>query len=415
MEEMMTDPAKTATAEAHRDTTTNSWPLQPRGRLLLGPGPSNLHPRVQEALSKPLVGHLDPQFLGVMDEMQEMLRRTFLTANELTLAVSGTGSAGMEAILTNLVEPGDQVLVCVNGLFGGRMSDIVERIGGVLHRIDRSWGEVFEPAEVLDALERHPEVRLVAIVHAETSTGAHQPLVEIGRICRERGVLFVVDAVTSLGGAELRVDDWHIDACYSGSQKCLSCPPGLAPVTLGPRAVDKLQQRSSKIVSWYFDFTLIQSYWSGSRRSYHHTAPIAMNYALHQALALVLEEGLERRWQRHLRHSHALMSGLGALGLSPFAQKGHRLPMLNAVRVPPEWDEGAIRNELLRNHDIEIGGGLGSVAGSIWRIGLMGESARRENVMRVLSTLEEVLFRRRYRSAIGAGLEAAATSYDRAS
>jgi alanine-glyoxylate transaminase/serine-glyoxylate transaminase/serine-pyruvate transaminase len=370
---------------------------------------------VQEALSKPLVGHLDPQFLEVMDQVQEMLRRTFLTANELTLAVSGTGSAGMEAILTNLVEPRDQVLVCVNGLFGERMSDIVERIGGALHRIDRPWGEVFEPPEVLDALERHPEVRLVAIVHAETSTGAHQPLVEIGRICRERGVLLVVDAVTSLGGTELRVDDWHIDACYSGSQKCLSCPPGLAPVTVGPRAVEKLQQRSAKIASWYLDFSLIQSYWSGSRRSYHHTAPIAMNYALHQALAVVLEEGLERRWHRHLRHSRALMSGLRALGLEPFAQEGYRLPMLNAVRVSPEWDEGAIRNELLQSHDIEIGGGLGSVAGSIWRIGLMGESARRTSVMRLLSALEEVLFRRGYRRAIGAGLEAATKSYDPAS
>jgi alanine-glyoxylate transaminase/serine-glyoxylate transaminase/serine-pyruvate transaminase len=415
MEETMTNPAKTVLAEADLETTPDIWSLQPRARLLLGPGPSNLHPRVQEALSKPLVGHLDPQFLGVMDEVQEMLRRTFLTANELTLAVSGTGSAGMEAVLTNLVEPGDQVLVCVNGLFGGRMSDIVERIGGVLHRIDRPWGEVFEPAEVLGALDRHPEVRLVAIVHAETSTGAHQPLVEIGGICRERGILLVVDAVTSLGGAELRVDDWHIDACYSGSQKCLSCPPGLAPVTLGPRAVEKLQQRSSKILSWYLDFTLIQSYWSESRRSYHHTAPIAMTYALHQALALVLEEGIERRWQRHIRHSRALMNGLHALGLAPFAQEGHRLPMLNAVRVPPQWDEGAIRNELLLKHDIEIGGGLGSLAGSIWRIGLMGESARWESVLRLLSALEEVLFRRRYRPAIGAGLEAAATNYDRAS
>ncbi len=385
--------------------------LHPRGRLLLGPGPSSVHPRVYEALAKPLVGHLDPQFLEIMNALQRRLRRVFRTENRLTIAVSGTGSAGMEAALVNLVEPGDEVLVCVNGVFGTRMADIVERIGGRLRRIDRPWGEVFDPQEIADALDRHPGVRLVAIVHAETSTGAHQPLADLGALCRERDKLFLVDAVTSLAGAELAVDDWRIDACYSGTQKCLSCPPGLAPVTFGPRAVEKLKSRERPCVSWYLDVSMIEKYWSEGQRTYHHTAPISMNYALHAALGLVLEEGLEARHERHRRHSPALMAGLAALGFTPFAQEGRRLPMLNAVRLPAGVEEAPVRRELLETYDVEIGGGLGELAGKLWRIGLMGESARRSSVIRLLSAVEEILFRRGVTSRAGAALEAASRAY----
>ena len=407
----MTITAK-APPDSSRSMTSVRPVLQPRARLLLGPGPSNVHPAVTEALGKPLVGHLDPQFLQIMDEVQEMLRAVFLTDNRLTIAVSGTGSAGMESTLVNLIEPGDEVLVCVNGIFGQRMSDIVGRCGGALHRLDRPWGEVFEPGEIAAALDRYPQTKLIALVHAETSTGAHQPLEEIGAICRDRETLFLVDAVTSLGGAELRVDDWHIDACYSGTQKCLSCPPGLAPVTVGSRALAKLERRTSPVSSWYLDFSMIRNYWSDGTRAYHHTAPIAMNYALHSALGLVLEEGLDKRWRRHRRQSRALMAGLQALGFRPFAAEGHRLPMLNSVLLPEGVDDAAVRTELLSTYDIEIGGGLGELAGRVWRIGLMGESARRGNVLALLTALEEILRRRGDTSLIGRGLEAAAAAYE---
>ena len=378
----------------------------------MGPGPSCVHPRVYEALSKPLIGHLDPQFLGVMDELQAMLRQVFVTENPLTVAISGTGSAGMEATLTNLIEPGDEVLVCVNGVFGNRMADIVERLGGILHRLDRPWGEVFDPAEIETELASNPRIGLVAIVHAETSTGAWQPLEDLGRICRTHDALLVVDAVTSLGGLELRVDDWLIDACYSGTQKCLSCPPGLAPVTLGPRAVAKLDARSTRVASWYLDLTMIRSYWSDRQRSYHHTAPISMNYALHQALALVLEEGLETRFERHRVNSQALTAGLQALGCAPFGTHGHRLPMLNAVRIPAGIEDALLRRELLNDYDIEIGGGLGDLAGSVWRVGLMGESCRKASVLALVAALEEIFKRRDPKRPVGLGLAAAFRSYD---
>ena len=332
-------------------------------RILLGPGPSMVHPRVYEAIGRPIVGHLDPLFLELMTQVQQRLREIFRTDNQMTIAISGTGSAGMEAAFVNLVEPGDEVLVCVNGVFGNRMSDIVGRLGGELHRIDRPWGEVFDPQEIETALDRWPRTKLVAIVHAETSTGAWQPLLDIGRICRERDCLLIVDAVTSLAGVELEIDDWRIDACYSGTQKCLSCPPGLAPLTVGPRAVEKLRQRKAKVASWYLDLTMIQQYWAERQRTYHHTAPISMNYALHEALALILEEGLEPRFSRHRLHSAALMAGLEAFGFEPAAQEGHRLPVLNAVLVPDGIDEAAVRRQLLDDHNIEIGGGLGELAG----------------------------------------------------
>ena len=372
------------------ETSPTVVELPPR-RVLLGPGPSMVHPRVYEALGRPLVGHLDPVFLELMTQVQQRLREVFCTENQLTIAVSGTGSAGMEAAFVNLVEPDDEVLVCVNGVFGTRMSDIVGRTGGILHRIDRPWGEVFDPQEIEEALDRWPETRVVAIVHAETSTGACQPLVDIGRLCRDRDCLLIVDAVTSLAGIELKVDDWLIDACYSGTQKCLSCPPGLSPLTLGPRAVERLGNRQSKVQSWYLDLTMIQQYWTERQRTYHHTAPISMSYALHEALALVLEEGLEPRYERHRRHSRALMAGLQQLGFSPAAQEGHRLPVLNAVRVPDGIDEAQVRRRLLDQYNIEIGGGLGELAGKVWRIGLMGESARRDHVNALLVALGELL------------------------
>jgi alanine-glyoxylate transaminase/serine-glyoxylate transaminase/serine-pyruvate transaminase len=355
-----------------------------------------------------MVGHLDPQFLGIMDNIQKMLRRLFRTENRLTIAVSGTGSAGMESAFVNVVEPGDEVLVCVNGVFGNRMSDIVERIGGVLHRIDRPWGEVFELSEIEDALASHPEVKAVAIVHAETSTGALQPLEEIGRLCRSSGRLFLVDCVTSLGGERFETDEWNVDVAYSGTQKCLSCPPGLAPVTFSERAVEKLKGRESKVVSWYLDLSMIEKYWTDGERAYHHTAPISMNYALHEALCLVHEEGLEARWERHRRNSSALVAGLEALGFRLFAQEGHRLPMLNAVWIPEGVDDAGFRKALLEDYDIEIGGGLGEVAGKIWRIGLMGEASSRESIMTFLGALEALLQKSGCLESPGAGLEAAA-------
>jgi alanine-glyoxylate transaminase/serine-glyoxylate transaminase/serine-pyruvate transaminase len=363
---------------------------------------------VLEALSKPLVGHLDPQFLEIMNEIQASLRHVFRTENTLTIAISGTGSAGMEAAFVNCVEPGDEVLVCVNGVFGNRMSDIVERIGGVLHRLDRPWGEVFDPEEIDRAVAAHPAIKLVAIVHAETSTGALQPLEEIGRACRESGRLLLVDCVTSLGGTPVEVDAWGIDVAYSGTQKCLSCPPGLAPVTFSERAMAKLRSRSSKVVSWYLDLSMIEKYWAEGTRAYHHTAPISMNYALHQALALVEEEGLEVRHQRHRDNSRVLVAGLEGLGFRLFAAEGRRLPMLNAVWIPEGVDDAKFRRALLDEHNIEIGGGLGEVAGRIWRVGLMGESCRREHVIRFIGALEELLYRAGVTKTVGAGLAAAA-------
>jgi alanine-glyoxylate transaminase/serine-glyoxylate transaminase/serine-pyruvate transaminase len=386
---------------------TNSAP--PR-RILLGPGPSNVHPRVLAAMAQPLVGHLDPVFIDMMEETKRLLRKTFRTTNQLTIPISATGSAGMEACLVNLLEPGDTAIVGVNGVFGTRMADIVERVGAKLVKVEAPWGRIIEPGFVSIALNENPGVKLVAVVHAETSTGVWQPLEEIGRQVREAGALFVVDTVTSLGGCPVRIDDWLVDAAYSGTQKCLSCPPGLSPLSFGPRAVEALRKRRTKVQSWYLDLSMIERYW-GEERAYHHTAPISMNYALLEALRLVDEEGLEVRWNRHERNHLALAAGLGALGLRLAAQEGHRLWTLNSVEIPDGVDDAGVRRALLEQFGIEIGGGLGPLKGKTWRVGLMGESSTEANVLLLLSALERVLPRFGARVEAGAGVAAAARVY----
>jgi alanine-glyoxylate transaminase / serine-glyoxylate transaminase / serine-pyruvate transaminase len=385
--------------------------LKPSSRLLLGPGPSMVHPRVLRAMSTPLLGHLDPEFLVIMNEVQAMLRGVFQTANAFTIAISGTGSAGMEAALVNVIEPGDTVIVGVNGVFSTRMCEIVGRCGGKLVKLEAAWGEVFPLERIAEALAKEGKVKAVCVVHAETSTGAQQPLEGLGRLCHDHGALLLVDTVTSLGGIPVDVDRHGIDVCYSGTQKCLSCPPGLAPLTLSQRALDAVKARKTKVQSWYLDTSLIADYWADGKRAYHHTAPISMVYALREALRLVLEEGLEARYARHRRHSAALMAGLAQLGCTPNATEGHRLPSLNCVKTPPGVEEAPIRKALLVDHGIEIGGGLGPLAGKVWRIGLMGESARQESVLAVLAALEQALARAGRKVAPGAALAAAAAAY----
>jgi alanine-glyoxylate transaminase/serine-glyoxylate transaminase/serine-pyruvate transaminase len=381
-------------------------PLQPPSRILLGPGPSNVHPRVLQAMSIPLIGHLDPAFLRIMDETKRLLQFVFQTRNELTIPISGTGSAGMEACLVNLLEPDDEAVVCVNGVFGTRMADIVERCGAKLITVEAPWGRIIDPADVAAALKRCTRPKLVGVVHAETSTGAWQPLEEIGQTVHGAGALLLVDTVTSLGGCPVRVDAWGIDACYSGTQKCLSCPPGLSPITFGPRALDVLRHRKTKVQSWYFDLTMIQKYW-GAERVYHHTAPITMNYALYEALRLIEEEGLEARWRRHERNHQALKAGLAAIGLTIAAQENHQLWTLNSVRIPDGVEDAKVRSALLDEFNIEIGGGLGPLKGKTWRIGLMGESSSIGNVLVLLSTLERTLPRFKHAVEAGAALTAA--------
>jgi alanine-glyoxylate transaminase/serine-glyoxylate transaminase/serine-pyruvate transaminase len=385
--------------------------LNPPARLLLGPGPSMVHPRVLRAMSTPLLGHLDPDFLEIMNEVQAMLRAVFQTQNPFTIAISGTGSAGMEAALVNLVEAGDTIVVGLNGVFGGRMADIVTRCGGKPVKLEVPWGQVFPKEQIEGALKRNGPVKAVALVHAETSTGAQQPLDGVGKLCHDHGALLIVDTVTSLGGVPVAVDAWEADAIYSGTQKCLSCPPGLAPLTLSPRALDAIRTRKGKCPSWYLDLGMIADYWAEGKRAYHHTAPISMVYALREALRIVLEEGLAARFARHRRHSAALMAGLAAFGCAPNAQEGHRLASLNCVQVPAGIDEAAVRRTLLEEFGIEIGGGLGPLAGKVWRIGLMGESCKQDSVVAVLSALEIVLKRLGRARKPGVGLEAALDVY----
>ena len=379
-------------------------------RVLLGPGPSNVHPRVLRALSTPLVGHLDPVFIGLMEETKTLLRRVFQTENALTLPISGTGSAGMETCFVNLVEPGDEVVVGVNGVFGTRMADVVERCGGTPVVIETEWGRVFTPDDVRAGLARCTRPKLAALVHAETSTGAWQPLDGMAQIVHDAGALLLVDAVTSLAGCPLKIDEWGIDACYSGTQKCLSCPPGLAPVTFSPAAQDAMRRRQHKVLSWYLDLNMLEKYW-GEDRVYHHTAPISMNYALREALRLVCEEGLEARYRRHERNHRALAAGLAALGMGLATQDGHRLWMLNSVTIPDGVDDRSVRRQLLETHGIEIGAGLGAFAGNVWRIGLMGESSTQANVELVLDALESVLAAHGHACPRGAGVAAAHAVY----
>jgi len=368
----------------------NYTDLNPGKRILMGPGPSDVHPRVLKAMATPLVGHLDPDFLEIMNETREMLREVFKTSNEMTIALSGTGSAGMEACLVNLLEPGDKAIVCINGLFAERMADIVKRCGAEPIIVEGEWGNIIEPEQVQKSLANSCKVKLVAIVHAETSTGVRQPLEEISRLTKEAGALFVVDAVTSLAGIPVETDKWQIDAIYSGTQKCLSCPPGMSPVSFSANALESIAGRNTPIQSWYLDIQMLGSYW-GKERFYHHTAPISMAYALREALRLVLEEGLEQRFERHHLHSKALVAGLEAMGLQMVAPLTYRLPELNSVYIPEGIDDLMVRRTLLQNYGIEIGGGLGKFKGKAWRIGLMGYSCSRDNVMLLLAALENIL------------------------
>ena len=364
----------------------NYTPLNPSQRILMGPGPSDVHPRVYRALAAPVVGHLDPEFLQVMEDNKRLLQMVFQTANRLTLPISGTGSAGMEACLVNIVEPGDPVLVCINGVFGMRMKDVAERCGAEVTVVEAVWGEAIAVEQIEAALEKKA-YKVVGIVHAETSTGVLQPLTDIAKIVRDSGALLLVDAVTSLGGIDLNVDGLGIDLCYSGTQKCLSCHPGLAPITFSERALDCLRQRTHKVQSWYLDLSMIEKYW-GEERVYHHTAPISMNYALREALVLIAEEGLEQRWQRHWRNHQALVRGVEAMGLEMAVAPALRLPSLNAIKVPEGIDEALIRQQLLLEYSLEIGAGLGALKGKVWRVGLMGHASNMRNILLFLTALE---------------------------
>ena len=369
----------------------------PHERILMGPGPSPVPQRVLRALAGPTLGHLDPQYLAIMDETCEMLRQVMQTRNPLTFPVSGTGMAGMECIASNLVEPGDEVIVCVQGVFGGRMKDVMERCGATVHVVEAPWGETIPHEWIAEALDRNPRATLVGIVHAETSTGAHQPLEGLAGIVHAKGAMLVVDAVTSLGGHELRVDDWGIDAIYSGTQKCLSCPPGLSPVSFGERALARLDARKRKPQSWYLDVTLLRKYYlsgggaGGGARVYHHTAPINMTYALREALAIVLEEGLDARIERHAAAHQRLRAGLERMGLRYIPSRS--LHTLNCIAIPEGADDAGTRRRLLEEYGIEIGAGLGVMAGKAWRIGLMGHGATVRNVDLVLAALASVLAR----------------------
>lgn len=386
-------------------------PLNAPIRTLLGPGPSDTHPRVLAALAQSTVGHLDPYYLRIMDELQSMLREVFQTKNRMTMAISGTGSAGQEATILNLVEPGERVLICINGVFGNRLFDMAERAGGEVSKIERPWGEVFDVAEVKEALAR-VKPKVVAIVMAETSTGAWQPIQEIAAAVRDAGAMLIIDTVTALGGIPVEIDKWQVDAVYSGTQKCLGCPPGLAPVSFSDRAIEKILKRREKVRSWYLDVSLIANYW-GSDRVYHHTAPINMTYALHEALRLVLEEGLEACFARHRCNHLALKAGFAAIGMEYATQAGRELPQLNAVRIPNGIEDATIRKALLERFGIEIGAGLGAFKGKVWRIGLMGYSSRQTNVLVLLAALEQLLAEQGCRFERGAAVAAANDYYSK--
>ena len=377
-----------------RTDVSNALPssFTPPNRLLMGPGPSDVHPRVLEAMARQTVGHLDPSFVGLMDELKDLLRQVLRTQNALTIPVSGPGSVGMEACFVNLVEPGDKVVICENGVFGGRMKSVTERIGGKVVSVTQDWGRAVDPTAVEAALDANPDTKVLAFVHAETSTGALSDAETLCKLARDRGVLTIVDAVTSVGGVPVEVDAWGIDALYSGSQKCLSCPPGLSPITMSDRAVAAIQARKTQVSSWFLDMGQVLSYWSGEgKRAYHHTAPVNALYGLHEALLIVLEEGLENTWARHRSAHEQLVAGLAEMGLELLVPQAERIPELNAVKIPDGADDAAVRSALLNDHGIEIGAGLGPMAGKVWRIGLMGQSASEDKVARVLAALKSVL------------------------
>ncbi|NGP52285.1 alanine--glyoxylate aminotransferase family protein [Thioalkalivibrio sp. XN8] len=392
-------------------------PFMPPHRTLMGPGPSDVHPRVLEALGRPTIGHLDPQFVAMMDELKQLLQYAFRTENPLTIPVSGPGSAGMETAFVNLVEPGDTVIVCINGVFGGRMKENVERCGATAVVVEDPWGHPVDVDKVALALKEHPEASVLAFVHAETSTGARSDAETLCRLAHEYGCLVIMDAVTSLGGIPVEIDAWGVDAVYSGSQKCLSCTPGLSPVSFSPRAVERIRSRTHRVQSWFLDLNLVMGYWGSGdatpKRAYHHTAPINALYGLHESLLMLAEEGLEASWARHQRMHAALAAGVEAMGLEFLVTAPWRLPQLNAVRVPVGVDEAAVRQRLLAEFDLEIGGGLGALAGKAWRIGLMGYAARPDNVRLCLEALGTTLAGAEGVDA-GAGLPAAEALLGRA-
>ena len=366
--------------------------FQPPLRTLMGPGPSDVHPRVLAAMARPTIGHLDPAFVDLMDDIKALLRRAFRTDNEVTFPVSGPGSVGMEACFVNLIEPGDTVIVCRNGVFGGRMKENVERCGGTAVLVDDPWTRAVDPQRVEDAFKANPQAKVLAFVMAETSTGALSDARTLVDIAHRHGALAIVDAVTALGGVELDVDAWHIDAVYSSTQKCLSCPPGLAPVSFGEQALAKGRARKTPVQSWFLDLNLVLGYWAGEgRRSYHHTAPINALYGLHEALVMLHEEGLETAWARHALHHRALRAGVEALGLELLGVDGERLPQLNVIGIPPGVDDARVRQTLLKDFDLEIGAGLGEFVGKAWRVGLMGQSASRRHVLTCLVALASAL------------------------
>jgi alanine-glyoxylate transaminase / serine-glyoxylate transaminase / serine-pyruvate transaminase len=384
--------------------------FHPPVRILMGPGPCNVDPRVLLAMAKPLLGHLDPEFIKIMHRIQELLRPVFGTKNPLTIPISGTGSAGMEAAFVNLVEPGDKVLVCVNGYFGERMTHVAERCTSSLRILSGPWGEPFDPARIEKELKSY-RPRVLALVHGETSTGVLQPMEDLAKILRNYpDTYLLVDAVTSLGGHPVKADEWGIDVCYSGSQKCLSSPPGLAPITFSSRAVEKINKRSQKVQSFYLDMSVLGKYW-GKEQTYHHTAPISMNYALLESLRIIFEEGLEGRYERHRRHHLGFVRGIEAMGLKMLVAEPYRLWSLNTVVIPDGIDDVKVRKKLLGEYNLEIGGGLGELKGKIWRVGLMGYSSSESNVIFFLTALEQALREQGFEVPRGAGATAAKEYY----
>lgn len=373
--------------------------FHPPQRTLMGPGPSDVNPRILEAMSRPTIGHLDPVFVDMMDEMKGLLQYAFQTTNQLSMPVSAPGSAGMETCFVNLVEPGDKVIVCQNGVFGGRMKENVERCGATAIMVEDAWGEAVDANKLEDALKANPDAKVVAFVHAETSTGALSDAQSLVALAHKHDCLTIVDAVTSLGGSPVMVDEWEIDSIYSGTQKCLSCTPGLSPISFSERALEKVKARKSPVQSWFMDLNLVMGYWgSGAKRAYHHTAPINALYGLHESLVILKEEGIENSWKRHTDNHMALRAGIEAMGLKFIVKEGDRLPQLNAVTIPDGVDEAAVRSQLLQQYSLEIGAGLGALAGKVWRIGLMGYASNQKNVLFCLGALDSVL------TEMGAGI-----------